>query len=44
MLAKQCQSVEFVQMISRVTTPTIKADYALNWYPDVEVNMTHFAI
>ena len=44
MMAKQVQPVEFVQIISRVCTPTQKNSFALNWYPVCAVNMTNFAI
>jgi len=44
MMAKQVQAVEFVQIISRVCTPTMKNEFALNWYPESDVNMANFAI
>jgi len=44
MMAKKVQPVEFVQIISKVCTPTQKNDFALNWYPECDVNMTNFAI
>ena len=36
-------TVDFVQIISRVCTPTTEEAFALNWYPKVDTGMKNFA-